>query len=172
LSIEEGTPLAGFEVDEDMQASLMQGAAAALESAGLARYEVASYAHPGFASRHNSAYWTGREYLGLGRGAHGMRMAPEGRERLVNGEVVERLTLAEAAAEDLMLAMLMTQGVSLEQVNAASVLLPDVPQVFEKAVERGLVRVSAGRYLPTELGWLNGNELYGRIWDTRPQKSP
>lgn len=38
--------------------------------AGLRRYELSNYAAPGFESRHNSLYWDGRPYLGLGPSAH------------------------------------------------------------------------------------------------------
>jgi oxygen-independent coproporphyrinogen III oxidase len=33
-------------------------------------YEVSNYAKPDFKSKHNSAYWTGADYLGLGPSAH------------------------------------------------------------------------------------------------------
>ena len=33
------------------------------------RYEISNYAKPGFESRHNSSYWIGTEYLGVGLGA-------------------------------------------------------------------------------------------------------
>ncbi len=79
LSIEEGTPfddlvLAGTMSlpDADLQADMMLQAQDFLQSCGLERYEVASYARPGHACRHNIAYWTGREYLGLGAAASSM----------------------------------------------------------------------------------------------------
>lgn len=79
LSIEEGTPfddavLAGAMQlpDADLQADMMLEAACMLEEAGLQRYEVASYARPGHACRHNIAYWTGACYLGLGAAAASM----------------------------------------------------------------------------------------------------
>lgn len=36
---------------------------------GFARYEISSFARPGFASRHNTKYWRLDEYLGLGPAA-------------------------------------------------------------------------------------------------------
>ncbi len=36
---------------------------------GFARYEISSFARPGFASRHNAKYWRLDEYLGLGPAA-------------------------------------------------------------------------------------------------------
>ena len=82
LTLEDGTPLTRrVEVgecevaDEDLQADMMLAAERMLTAAGFERYEVASYAKPGFASHHNTAYWTGAEYLGLGAGASSMLSA-------------------------------------------------------------------------------------------------
>ena len=54
---------------------MMLAASELLAEAGLHRYEVASYARPGFEARHNLAYWSGIEYLGLGAGASSMLSA-------------------------------------------------------------------------------------------------
>ncbi len=37
---------------------------------GFTRYEISNYSRPGFESRHNSLYWRGAPYLGLGPSAH------------------------------------------------------------------------------------------------------
>ncbi|MBP7949316.1 MAG: radical SAM family heme chaperone HemW [Verrucomicrobiales bacterium] len=40
-----------------------------LEAAGFLHYETSNYAQPGCQSRHNSGYWRGADYLGLGPSA-------------------------------------------------------------------------------------------------------
>jgi oxygen-independent coproporphyrinogen-3 oxidase len=44
-----------------------------LESAekhGLPWYEISNFSRPGFESKHNSSYWKGEPYLGVGPSAH------------------------------------------------------------------------------------------------------
>ena len=41
-----------------------------MSRAGYEHYEISNFALPGHRSRHNSAYWQGKPYLGLGPSAH------------------------------------------------------------------------------------------------------
>lgn len=174
LTIEEGTPFARqldagtLSYDEDAGADYMQIAADVLQAAGMHRYEVASYSYPGYESRHNSAYWTGVPYLGLGSGAVSMRQDKLTRERVQNDIVIDRLDVFQYTAEDLMLGMRMSQGVSDERVEYASILIPETPAVFAELEAQGYVVHREGRWRPTEKGWLFGNHLYGRLLDLAP----
>jgi oxygen-independent coproporphyrinogen-3 oxidase len=41
-----------------------------LSEAGFEQYEISNFALPGFRAVHNSGYWSGEPYLGLGPSAH------------------------------------------------------------------------------------------------------
>lgn len=172
LSIEPYTPfdrmvLAGqlCEVDEDMQAEHMLLAQNILEASGFNRYEVANYARPGFACRHNIAYWTGVPYLGIGQGAATMTQNAERRMRVCNGEVTDDLNRAQMEAEDLMLGMRLSQGIPHEQLEQASAYLPKAKQCIESLIDEGYLTNDGKHYSPTQLGWLCGNEVYERLLD-------
>lgn len=154
--------------DDDVEAAQMKLAQDVLESEGFVRYEVASYAKPGYECAHNIAYWTGVPYLGLGRSAATMTQNSERRMRVQDGQVTDDLNPAQMAAEDLMLSMRMTCGVSVNQVNDYAVLLPDIHDTLTRLESLGLIVRSCNRWCPTELGWLCGNELYGSLFDLAP----
>lgn len=175
LTIEPGTPfdravLRGEmpEPDDDVEAEAMEAAREVLEYAGFHRYEVASYAQPGFESRHNTAYWTGKPYLGLGASAVTMTQNNERRMRVQDGQVIDDLDERQMAAEDLMLGMRMAQGISDEQVQQVAKLLTATTDTFAELANLGLAIHEDGRWKPTDQGWLCGNELYGRLLDLAP----
>lgn len=55
--------------DEAAHEEMFQAVESGLIAAGLAQYEIASFAKPGYESRHNLLYWNNQPYLGLGPGA-------------------------------------------------------------------------------------------------------
>lgn len=77
LTIEPGTALGRWrdrgeavEAPEERYESDFMHAHHALTAAGLEHYEVSNFGRPGRRSRHNSSYWAGVPYAGLGPGAH------------------------------------------------------------------------------------------------------
>lgn len=58
------------EPDEDMAEQCLRMNMEMLPAHGFEHYEISNYAKDGFTSRHNSAYWQGKHYLGIGPSAH------------------------------------------------------------------------------------------------------
>lgn len=58
------------DVDQQSQAIHFDLLTTRLEAAGFEHYEISNFALPGFRSKHNSSYWQGKPYLGLGPSAH------------------------------------------------------------------------------------------------------
>ena len=77
LMYEEGTPLYRLleqgkvaEIDEELERKMYFTLINSLESAGYEHYEISNFARPGYRSRHNSSYWKGIPYIGIGAAAH------------------------------------------------------------------------------------------------------
>lgn len=68
-----------------------------LAEAGYARYEISSWARPGREARHNTGYWIGVDYLGLGPGAHSFCAQPAPGRRWSNVRHPEAYRAAIAA---------------------------------------------------------------------------
>lgn len=175
LTIEEGTRLRDLmdrsafveseDVLSDAAAEMMVCAEELLVAHGFHRYEVASYARAGFECEHNKMYWTGKPYLGIGHAAVSMKQNDASRVRFSDGHVQEVLTHEQVLVEDLMLGMRMGRGVSAEKVQAVDALVPNTRSAFATLEEKGLVLERAGSFVPSEKGWLYGNEIFATLLD-------
>ncbi|MEM6724334.1 MAG: radical SAM family heme chaperone HemW [Bacteroidota bacterium] len=77
LTVEPGTALDAFirkgkatPVDDQKTARQFELLVDQLNSAGYQHYEISNFALPGQEAQHNSSYWTGKPYLGVGPSAH------------------------------------------------------------------------------------------------------
>lgn len=130
LTIEEGTlfgrRLARGElslVDEECSEREYEMVREGLTRGGYEHYEISNYAREGYRSRHNSAYWQGAEYLGIGAGAHSFargerRWGAEDLERYINGGVEGRyegeiLTQTQRRNEVIMTSLRRCEGLDL-----------------------------------------------------------
>jgi oxygen-independent coproporphyrinogen-3 oxidase len=148
---------------------MVDGTTAVLAEAGLARYEISSYARPGKHSRHNALYWTGGESLALGVGAVGFRYTGENRglrttalrstpkwmEAVESGALpdAERESLgpAELYAERLLLGLRLRSGLDLRALWAASGV-PPRNSVVQKLTDDGFLEPFEGRVRLTDRG--------------------
>jgi len=161
LTYEEGTPMTGMKkvglvtaADDETELSMFRRARELFAAAGLRHYEVSNYAKPGRESRHNLAYWTWRDYLGLGAGAHGFAAdavrSPSGSwgRRYANVRLPELYMSArdgawhasqEALSREMAMAEYLMVGLRLaDGVDAAA-----FEQLFEMTLEKAAPQLDA-----------------------------
>jgi oxygen-independent coproporphyrinogen-3 oxidase len=193
LTIEEGTPFARGRArgriaaaDEELVADMMELLAERLPAAGLARYEVSSWARAGAEAQHNQRYWRRAPVLGLGVGAHsteppsaaapfGARSANEralarylARVRRGDFEPPEREALPEATARGEAAFLALRTRAGLVASSFAEEFGAPPRAFFAAAIEAlraaGLVEESArGDLALAPRGWLLADEVAARF---------
>ena len=128
---------------------------------------------------HNSAYWSGQPYLGLGPGAHGF-LPPERYANVSNNpsylralgqdalsESRESLSHADRYNEAIMTGLRTAQGICPGSLHKAHGLRPDVVdfQAWSQALERGdLVALENGRFRVPEAQWITGDRVAASLF--------
>lgn len=126
LTIEPGTAFfrkPPVQPTESLSLALLEEATTYLPTQGLHRYEISAFAKKGFPSIHNSGYWTGRPFLGLGPSAFsyidGCRFSSSGakwakylRAGLKPVDFSETLPTAQRDAELTALGLRLLKGIS------------------------------------------------------------
>ena len=164
LQLEEGTPLgeSAEPMDEEEEENLWWLLCQKAREQGLEHYEISNFARPGFASRHNTAYWKRTDYIGLGPAAHsfwkGVRYSyPADLSAfcrapwpLCNPEPV---SYQEAAEEAIMLGLRLQEGVPLEWLPAG----------FDFTRYESFGKVENGRFSLNERGFTLSNSIISDI---------
>ncbi len=185
LTIEERTPFGAAHrrgdlqpLDNDALADLYLAAHRELVGRGYEHYEISSYARPGCRAIHNSLYWHGGEYLGLGNGAASFRRVGAGGERATNlrsvvaylraapGDRVHELDRSDAterATEALWLAMRTADGADERELAAR-------PGLIDGLLADGLAERRDGRIRPTIRGFLQADAIAQRIANAAPPR--
>lgn len=184
LQIEEGTRLQAMlqskEIsvpDEETCVAMNNLLRCLLRDTGFEQYEISNYALPNFHSRHNSSYWDGTPYLGLGPGAHsydGQRLrswnAPDVR-RYIAGNREERheiLSDVDLYNERIMLGLRTKKGVSLlpplSKGNEKTSSLPDMSEVVQNLINRNLLCKKDGYLVLTEDGLPLADEVMRELF--------
>lgn len=118
------------EADEGLSRDMYNLLSQHLNEAGYRHYEISNFAIPGYESLHNTGYWTGRQYLGLGPSAHSFdgkntrRANPWKLKEYLNHDfrtntfyTEEKLTRQECIEESIMLGLRMDSGINIIDFN-------------------------------------------------------
>ncbi len=163
LTVEPRTPLAkqirlgqSPQVDPDQQAAQFLLLMDWMEAAGFEHYEISNFALPGYRSRHNTSYWQGKKYLGLGPSAHSYdgqsrQWNVANNQRYLEGirqnqPVFERevLTPAQQLNEYVMTSLRTGEGLDLDRTEPGQ--SHRLLALSRKYLERGLMQ-QAGSHL-------------------------
>jgi oxygen-independent coproporphyrinogen-3 oxidase len=136
LTVEEKTPLHTLiknkkiqDIDANKQAEHFEIIVNQLEKIGFVHYEISNFAKPGHQSKHNSNYWKGVPYLGLGPSAHSFNVHTR-QWNIANNHLyiqninkgiipaeLEKLETVTSYNEYMMISLRLLAGVSLEEIK-------------------------------------------------------
>ena len=185
LTVEEKTPLHKLihtqktpDVNNDKQARqfllLMQW----LREKGYAHYEVSNFAKPGYRSRHNSSYWEGEKYLGLGPSAHSYN-GIERRWNVANNNLyikgidenlpkreVEMLTPTQKLNEYVMISLRTMEGIDLRIVETEFGIIEKkrIESLLQKLISNNLVKVNSSFAQLTDEGMLRADGIASELF--------
>lgn len=165
------------EAPEDLSAEMFELVNVVLSYAGYEQYEISNYAKPGRRSLHNSSYWRGCAYAGLGPGAHsydGVRIRSYNPADLAGyvaamgcpEPAVEELSDDELREEMIMTRLRTRGGLDLDEFGmrfgegAKKRIMRDA----DKFLKAGLVRMTGARLALTHSGVMVSDEIMSALF--------
>lgn len=158
------------EVDADKQSRHFQLLMEWTAAAGYDHYEISNFARPGFRSKHNSNYWAGAHYLGVGPAAHSFNGSSRQwnvannalyLQSIGNNTIpfeIEYLTVEQRVNEYIMTSLRTMEGLSLHkiteiQAGEQQVLTEEqIKKEAEKYLQRGLMVLENEKLIITPQG--------------------
>ena len=148
--------------DDDAQSAQFDHLMERMEAAGLDHYEISNFGKPEHWSRHNTSYWQGVPYLGIGPSAHSFNGADRRWNVANNARYVkaigdgsvywesETLTSAQRTNELLMTGLRTSSGVDLSKLEKDPLTLNS--SAINAYVSKGHLILSAGRLVLSRAG--------------------
>ncbi|MCC6251503.1 MAG: radical SAM family heme chaperone HemW [Bacteroidia bacterium] len=152
LTVEEKTLLSHWvknkrvKLDEEMAANNFEYLMRWANDNNFEHYEISNFCMPGYRSKHNSSYWQGKSYLGLGPAAHSyngkirqynipnmftyLKEINQGKTANIN----EELSPLEKYNEKIMIGLRLAEGISFTEIK--EYLNSVTEQHFQKALKR------------------------------------
>lgn len=153
-----------------------------LRDNGYQRYEISNYALPRRESRHNSSYWNGKPYIGLGPGAHSydgktvrranpcrlkeyidyFKSPSERQDKFYNLEILGDM---ERMEEMIMTRLRTTQGLDLEELRTefGEDKLEKMKSTISKYLKSGNISLKDSHLAFTEKGFLISDSIMSEL---------
>lgn len=179
LTLSENVPLYQMRdllPDDEAQSRQYETACRLLSEHGLEQYEISNFAQSGKRCRHNLRYWTRGDYLGFGPAAascfqnrrhtasadlSAFLSRPTGLLERIASE--EELQEDECRAEEILLRLRLTEGLTVDKAFLSAVDAPRFLSEIEKLEGGGFCKRSEGRLSLTPSGFFVSNEIISRL---------
>lgn len=137
-----------------------------LEKNGFIHYELSNYGKEGFFSQHNSAYWLGKKYMGVGPSAHSFNGTTRSWNVANNikyihaletntlPQTIEILSQTDQFNEALLIGLRTQWGINLTEIetNFGNEKCEYLVQLSQKHIEKNLLIIENNHLKPTEKG--------------------
>lgn len=185
LTVEKGTALGNWvekkkqkPMDEEQAASQFEILMEELAANGFDHYEISNFAKPGYYSKHNSSYWEGSKYLGIGPSAHSFNKTSRewnvaNNQKYLNdiySEVlpsqIEQLKLNDRFNEYLMLSFRTSKGVNTIYLEDefGSAMLTDFEKNAQEYISKKWLVLENGFYKTTKEGKLMADKIASELF--------
>jgi oxygen-independent coproporphyrinogen III oxidase len=165
-------------VDSDVQAVQYSILMEMMRGAGYEHYEISNFAKPGFRSRHNSSYWQGKKYMGIGPAAHSyngqMRMWNKANNtfyiKSLDQNIIpyekEILTETEKLNEYIMTSLRTIEGMDLKYIekNFAEKERSRIENILQKELKLEQFTREEDRIILTDEGKLFGDAISVKLF--------
>ncbi|MGC8777474.1 MAG: radical SAM family heme chaperone HemW [Candidatus Caldatribacteriaceae bacterium] len=168
-----------FFPSKEVEGILWEWTVTRLKGEGYRHYEISNFAKPGHECQHNLAYWSNREYLGLGVSA--WSYLKETRERntaslqsyfgkLKGGHLPisfrETLSPSRRVGEIIALGLRKEEGISIEELDGYPPgVVEEKIKTLSRLAEEGWLVEQEGRFSFSPRGWLLANQVLAEIID-------
>ncbi|MEO6980530.1 MAG: radical SAM family heme chaperone HemW [Mucilaginibacter sp.] len=184
MTVEPQTALASFikkkkqpAMDEEQSAEQFIVLMDAMQSHGFEHYEISNFCKPGHYSRHNSNYWRGVKYLGIGPSAHSYNgetrqwnVANNAKymQSLEQGEIsaeTELLTETDRLNEYIMTSLRTMWGLDLKKLNTiAAGAEGELTKAAQRYFENGWIEQKDSIITLTSAGKLYADNIAGGLF--------
>ena len=173
LTVEPKTALASFiangsspNVDEEQSRNQFEILVDTTESQGFVHYEISNFGKKGYFSKHNTSYWKGVPYLGIGPSAHSFNGQKrswniannvkylKSLEANVLAMEVEQLSKKDQLNERIMTGLRTIWGISLDKIEEEfdPSFKTHIIQESRKFVNEGLLEINDNQLKTTQKG--------------------
>lgn len=159
--------------DEDKEGMMYNLVLDSLVESGFEHYEISNFCKDNLYSHHNVVYWTNKDYLGLGAGAHSLlndkryynvSSVKKYIENVESGDLKQTSYERNALQEELMMGLRLLKGVNVSEINKKYNI--DLFTKYDKLhyfINENLLQLDKGYLHFTKKGLFVGNVIFGHF---------